>query len=279
MKKAILVLSLLSFAIPALAATVGGPELTVPEESLFLRDEAVNRSLDRYETEMDIRISLEIEIINKRKLTSAVDSTNMELEGQSYMVKFSGSFYDVFEPYVKIGSSNLEVRWIQHGSDIKVDTNPGLVWTMGAKAKLYKSPTYGVTLTLDAQYSDIDLDVDSVKIGGSTQTADAINKEFNIKELQLSLLASKKFAALMGKNDYYFVPYGGVIWNSSEIDIHFTQNTTLALYSTYDASNDEAFGLVFGCDIMPFYLSHYLLNVELRLISENAFTLGGTVKF
>ncbi len=280
MKKIIVILFILSFAAPCFASTVGSPEISIPEESLYLKNSAVNKTLDRYEYNTDIKGALEIEVVTKKKLTSApADTTDAELKGQSYMFKFSNNFYNSFEPYIKVGTSNLEVKWKQHNNDIRVETDHGFTWGAGVKAKLWEFKDYGVKLTLDLQYRNLDIDVDEATIGGSTATAAAINKKFEIKEWQTSLLASKKFIVPIGKNDYYLVPYTGLTFSSMDVDVYFTQSTTGALYSTYNASDDKIFGMVLGCDIMPFFLSYYLLNFELRLINETAITLGGTVKF
>ena len=279
MKSLIAALFILSISASALAATVGSPEITIPEQSLYLKQEAVNKALDRTEFNMNIKASMEIEFIIKRKLASADDVSDVELEGSSIMFKFSNNFYDIIEPYIKIGSSSFKVKWDQHDSDIEIETDPGFIWGMGAKAKLHEFKDYGVKLTLDVQCRDIDLDVDKGKIGGSTTTASAIDGLFKIKEWQTTLLASKKYIFPMGANDYYIVPYGGMTYSFLNVDASFTQSTTGALYSTYDASDENVFGIVLGCDIMPFFLSYYLLNFELRLMNETALTLGGTVKF
>ncbi|MBU1061263.1 MAG: hypothetical protein KJ952_00865, partial [Candidatus Omnitrophica bacterium] len=71
MKKIIMILFILSFAAPSMAATVGGPDITIPEESLFLKEEAVKTTLDRFEFDMDIRASMNIEVNFKKNLTSS----------------------------------------------------------------------------------------------------------------------------------------------------------------------------------------------------------------
>ena len=280
MKKIITILFILSFAMPSLAATVGGPEISIPEGSLFLKKEAVNKALDRHEYNMNIKTSLDVEVITKRELASApADVSSAELEGHNVMLKFSNNFYDVVEPYIKIGSSNLEVTWDQHSNNVKVETDPGFVWALGVKAKMWEFKNCGVKLTLDAQYMNIDLDVDKAKVGGSTTIAAAKDETFGINDLQVSLLASKKYIIPMGINDCYMVPYAGITFSSLDVDVSFTQSASGILYSTYNASDENPFGIVLGCDIMPFFLSYYLLNFELRLINETAFSLGGTIKF
>jgi len=277
MKSLIMALFILSIAVPSFAATVGSPEITIPEQSLYLKQEAVNKSLDRTEFNMNIKVGLDIEFITKKKLTSADDVSDAELEGSSVIVKLSNNFYDIIEPYIKIGSSSFQVKWDQHSNDVEIETKPGFVWGMGAKAKLWEFKDSGVKVTLDTQFRDIDLDVDDTRLGGSAVTSRA--EAFSIEEWQASLLASKKYILPIGVNDYYLVPYGGITYSSLDVDASFIQSTTGLLYSTYNASDENAFGLVLGCDIMPFFLSYYLLNFELRLINETAISLGGTVKF
>jgi len=282
MKKIIVTLFIMMFFMPslAIAVTVGGPELSIPEGSMFLKEKAVNETLNRHEYMNNIKTGLDIEIVSKRELASApADVSEAEIEGHNFMLKFSNNLYDVFEPYIKIGTSTLEVDWDQHGNNIRVESETGFAWGAGAKAKLWDFQDWGVKLTLDVQYRHTDLDIDKAKIGGSTSTAAARGENFEINEWQITLLGSKKLIIPMGKNDYYVVPYGGLTHSMLNADICFTQTGTGLLYSTYDASDENEFGLVAGFDIMPFYLSHYLLNFELRLINEYAFSLGGTIKF
>lgn len=277
MKKIITILFLLSFAAPLLAATVGGPEIGIPEESFYLKDEAVNRTLDRYEYHKNIKGSFEIEVIGEKELTSAAEVSNAKLEGQNYMFKVSQNFYNILEPYVKIGTSNLKVKWDQNSQSATVESNPSFMWGLGLKAKLYEFERYGVKLTFDTQYRSFDLGVDKAELSGSS--APPKGETFVITEWQTSLLASKKIVIPVRMRDYYLVPYAGLTLSWTDVKVDFTNSSTGQLFSTYDASDENVVGLVFGCDVMPSLLSWYLINVELRLINETAFTLGGTAKF
>ena len=281
-KKIIIVLFISVLMAPSFvsAASVGGPELSIPEISLFLKDKAVKKTLDRYDYAFNLKVGMDAEIVAKREFSSSPDDvTGAEMEGHNIMLKFSDNFKDIVEPYIKIGTSNLQMDWTQHGNDIRVESGTGFVYGVGAKVKLYDIKDWGVKLTLDTQYRRSDLDIDKAKIGDSDSVAAAINENFIIKEWQITLLGSKKLIIPMGENDYYIVPYGGLTYSMIEANIYFTQSTTGLLYSTYNAGDKNNIGLVLGFDIMPFYLSHYLLNFEMRLMNETAFTLGGTIKF
>ncbi len=263
----------------ALAATVGGPDMSVPEDSLFLKEQAIKNALDKFEEEVNIKVGLDMEIVTKRILSSATDVTDAEMDGYNFIFKVSNNYKDMLEPYIKIGTSSLEVEWEQHGDAVKVESNIGLSWGAGLKAKLWELKNYDVDLTMDLQYRHSDLGFDKAKVNGSESTASRINEDFTIDEWQTSLLASKKFIIPLGASDCYVIPYGGLTYLASDIDVNFMRSTSGQLYSTYNANDENEFGLVLGCDIMPFYLSYYLLNFELRLLNETALTLGGTVKF
>lgn len=282
MKKYIIITIILSlfFTSVSFAATVGGQaEMSVPEVSFISRARAIGETLDYYESEVKMKAGFDVEFISKRELETAIEDSDIKIEGQNVNLKFSMNYSDVLEPYVKIGTSNLRVKWGQYGNNIVVDAKPGLTLGGGLKAKLWEFAGSGVKLTLDGQYKDTQLDFDTAKMDGSTSTASAINETFDIKEWQISLLASKKFIFPMGMQDCYTVPYMGLTYSDSDVNVHFTQSTTGRLCSTYNAGNKNVVGLVFGCDIVPSLLSWYLFSVELRLINETAFSLSGTMRF
>jgi len=279
---AIAMILLLFFAGVSFAMTVGGPaDMSVPEASFFSKSRAVEYALDDYESAVKMKAGFDVELITKKELKTAADDTKAKIEGQNVNFKFSMNYSNVIElePYVKIGTSNLKVKWQQHGDSVQVDTKPGLVLGGGVKAKLWDFASTGIRLTLDGQYKDTQLDFDTAKINGSTAQASAINETFDMKEWQISLLASKKFIFPMGMQDCYTVPYFGLTYADSDVNVYFTQSTTDGLYSTYNASNDNVIGVVMGIDIIPSLLDWYLFSFELRLLNETAFTLSGTMKF
>jgi hypothetical protein len=283
MKKNILlipIILLLFFPGIAFALTVGGQaEMSIPETSFFSKARAVEETLDSYESALNMKAGLDVEFIFNKELKTAEDDTKAKIEGQNVNLKFSMNYSNLLEPYIKIGTSNLRVKWVQHDNNIMVDAKPGFVLGGGLKAKLYEFASTGIKLTLDGQYKDTQLDFDTAKIGGSTSTASAINETFEIREWQISLLASKKIIFPMGIHDCYSVPYMGLTYSDSDVNVHFTQSTLGLLYSTYHASNKDVLGFVFGCDIIPSLLSWYLFSFELRLLNETALTLSGTMKF
>ena len=270
----------LFFAGTSFALTVGGQaEMSVPEASFFSKQGAVEDALDSYESEVSMKASFDVEFISEKKLETSSETTNAKIKGQNANLKFSMNYSNVLEPYVKIGTSDLKVKWEQNGHDVAVDARPGLVLGGGVKAKLCEFASTGIRLTADAQYKDSQLDFDAAKLDGSSSLASATSETFDIKEWQVSLLASKKYVFLTGTQDCYAVPYVGLTFSDTDVNVHFIQSGTALMYSTYNAGDKNAIGAVLGCDIMPSLLSWYLFSFEVRLINETAFTLSGTAKF
>ncbi len=279
MKKITMILFLLMISLPlaAQAATVRSPEIGLPEESWLLKEDAVNSTLDRFEANINVKGSFDIEFLFNKKFDTSSEVTNAEMDGQNYMWTVSNNFSDVIEPYIKLGTSNLEVAWNTAGNSIVVESGSGFAWAVGVKATVLDRD---IKLSLDAQYKETDLDVDNMTLNSST--TNLINDKFKIEEFQLSLIGSKRLILPVGLKDYYIVPYGGVTFSSVNADVSFedtTGGTPYALYSLYEAEGSSPFGVVLGCDVMPSLLSHYLLNFELRLVNETALSLGGTIKF
>jgi len=281
MRNIIAILFLLSFAAPSFAATVGGQaDMSIPEASFFMKADAVEDALDSYESAVDMKAGFDVEFIVKKELEAdPADDKNIKIEGQNVDLKYSVNFSNVLEPYIKIGTSNLRVKWEQHDNNVVVEAKPGFVLGGGLKAKLWEFAYTGVKLTMDGQYKNTRLDFDKAKIGGSTSTASAINETFDIKEWQITLLASKEFMFPAGIQGCYSVPYAGLTYSDSDVNVEFTQSTSGLLYSTYHAGNKNPIGIVLGCDIVPALYSWYLYSFELRLINETAFSISGTMKF
>ncbi len=271
MRKNILIITIISslfFAGTSFALTVGGQaDMSMPEASFSSKEKAVEDTLNFFASDVKIKAGFDTEFIFKKELKTAKDDTKAKIEGQNVNLKFSMDYSDTVEPYIKIGTSNLSVKWTQHGNNIAVDAKPGFVLGGGLKAKLWESPATGIKLTLDGQYKDTQLDFDKAKINGSSSTASAGAETFEIREWQISLLATKKFIFPMGAHDCYTVPYVGLTYSDSDVNVQFTQDSTGLLYSTYYANNKNPIGVVLGCDIMPSLSSWYLFSFELRLLN------------
>ena len=260
------------------AATVGNPlDLDVPPRSAILRQEVVENTLDEYEQAFKIKASFDAEFLFDKDLHVNPDLKAAEMKGQWYMVKLGMTILNRIEPYVKVGTSNLEVKWRQgQGTrDIEVDAD-GFAWGGGLKANILE--LWGVRLTIDGQYRTTEPDV-SVTILDNTSINDK-GSVFKVDERQAGLFLSKKFEIPLKFQSIFLVPYAGAVYSDSNVDVSFKDpNNTQADYTLFEANNKNLCGAVIGCDIVPSLSNAFIYSIELRLADEIALSLGSTMKF
>lgn len=275
------ILFLLFFCLPrfCIAATVGNSiDTDVPARSAILRQEVIEQTLDECEQTVKIKNSIDGEFIFDKDLNASSELSSAEMEGKSYMAKLGITFFDRVEPYVKVGSSDLEAKWTHGTTSVKVDADNSLSWGGGVKALLWEFEDYGICLTGDFQYKVTDADVKECLVNSSKITGR--DTTFKIDEWQGALVVSKKFEIPLKWQSIYIVPYTGVDAGDSKVDVSFKDaaNTTVD-YSLYKANSDSIIGFVVGCDVMPSLSSSFSYNIELRLFNETALSAGGTMKF
>lgn len=261
------------------AATVGNAlDLDLPQRSAVLRQEIVKDTLDEYEQAVKIKGSFDIEFVFDKDLHVNPDLTKAEIKGQWYMAKFGMTILNRVEPYIKIGTSTLETRWKQSGAtEIEVGADNGFAWGGGLKANIVEFPS-GVRLTGDWQYRTTEPDVSEITVNGLA--VNDAGATFKVDEWQVSLLLSKKFEIPLKLQNIYVVPYTGISYADSNVDVSFRNaNSPTADYSLFDANNKKLYGFVLGCDIVPSLSSSFIYSIELRLVDETALSLGGAMKF
>lgn len=259
------------------AATVGNPlDLDVPRTSAVLRQQLIDQTLDEHEQALKIKTALDLEFIFDKNLHASYEMQGIELEGQWHMVKLGATIFNRIEPYIKLGTSDLEVRWKQGTEDIEVDADSGFAWGAGVKGKILELG--GIRLTGDIQYRATEADVGDISRGNTTVTDSGA--DFKIDEWQIALVLSKKFELPLKWQSLYIVPYTGFTFSDSNVDVKFQDPTNpTGDFSLFDACNEDKYGFLIGCDIMPDLTSSFSYSIELRLINELALTLGGALKF
>ncbi|MDO8602818.1 MAG: hypothetical protein Q7O04_03095 [Candidatus Omnitrophota bacterium] len=259
------------------AATVGNPlDLDLPQTSAALRQEVIDDTMDEYEQSVKIKTSIDAEFVFGKDLHVNPDLKGAELKGQWYMAKLGMTILNRVEPYIKVGTSNLEVKWKHNAEDMTVGAEYGVAWGGGVKANVLE--LWDIRLTLDGQYRTTDTDVTEATVGGIS--SDKGGAVFKVDEWQAGLFLSKKFEIPLKLNSIYVVPYTGVTYADSNVDVSFNNvNSPTGDYSLFDANNKKLYGLVLGCDIVPKFNSPFIYSLELRLVDEIALSLGGTIKF
>jgi len=258
------------------AATVGNAlDLDVPQRSAVLRQQMIENTLDEYEQIVKIKTSLELEVVFDKDLHVTDELSKAELKGQWCTAKFGMTIFNRVEPYVKIGTSNLEVNWKHGGQEMEVDAKEGFAWGGGLKANILEFQ--GIRLTGDAQYRTTEPDVATISVNNSSVSDSG---KFKVNEWQAGLFLSKKFEIPLKLQSIYTVPYAGLVYSDSNVDVSFyNADYPTTDYSLFDANNKKCYGFVLGCDIVPSLSSAFSYCVELRLVDEIALSLGGTMKF
>lgn len=260
------------------AATVGNSlDLDLPPRSALLREEVIEDAMDEYEQIIKIKAALDLEFIFDKDLHTSYEMQGAEIKGQWHMFKLGTTIFNRVEPYIKIGTSELEVEWNQGPRNIEVEADSGFAWGAGIKGVIWEFEDLGLRLTGDAQYRTTEPDVGDISVS-STSVTDT-GADFKIKEWQASLLVSRKFEVPLKWQSIYIVPYTGLSISDSTVDVSFVRAGDAADYSLFDANNDELYGFILGCDIMPSLSSSLAYSMEVRLLSETSLTLGGAMKF
>jgi len=261
------------------AATVGNSlDLDVPERSAILRQEVIEGTLDECEQAVKIKASFDMEFVFNKDLHVNNDLKGAELKGQWYTGKLGLTLFNRVEPYVKIGTSNLDVKWKQGAQEIEVDADYGFAWGGGLKVNIWEFENLGIRLTGDAQYRTTEPDVTEITVNSSIVKDSGA--KFRVDEWQAGLFMSKKFEIPLKLQSIYVVPYTGVTYADSNVDVSFNNSDMPgADFSLFDANNKKLYGFVLGCDIVPAMGSSFIYSLELRLVDEVALSLGGTVKF
>ncbi|MDP2922071.1 MAG: hypothetical protein Q8O12_06905 [Candidatus Omnitrophota bacterium] len=261
------------------AATVGNSlDLDIPERSAILREQAVDQALDSYEQAIKLTASFDAEFIFNKDLHTTSEVTGAELKGNWYMAKLGITILNRVQPYIKIGTSDLETEWKQGSTKMEVDADGGFAIGGGLKAKIWEFEDLGLRLTGDVQYRTTEPDAGTITVSGTRVTDPGAT--FDVNELQASLLVSKKFEIPLKWQSVYAVPYTGVSYADSNVDVHFVNTVNPGLDSSlFKANNKKCYGYVLGCDIVPSLSSAFIYSIELRLVDETALSLGGTMKF
>ena len=234
-----------------------------------------------------VKMGFDIEYIKERSLKSGEDIIEPELKGDWYLVRLGYPMFEgILEPYLKLGVSELEIKWQQYGSDIVIKGDVDFAWGMGAQLLVYEIPDFDVKFTIDGQYRATEPDIDDVSVNIPSRTVTA--SDFDVRDWQIVGIASMELPLdQLGQgirrrrgprkktNIYTLVPYVGLGYSNTDIDGTFAYNGVD--YDIGDARGDDKLVLLGGCNLV--FPENASVNVEARLISEVSMSGGATFKF
>ncbi len=233
-----------------------------------------------------VKMGFDIEYIKERSLKSSEDIIEPELKGDWYLVRLGYPMFEgILEPYLKLGVSELEIKWQQYGSNIVMKGDVDLAWGLGAQLLVYEIPDYDIKFTIDGQYRATEPDIDDVSVNIPSRSVTA--SDFDVRDWQIVAIASmelplnqlgqgiRKRRRARKTNIYTLVPYVGLGYSNTDIDGRFTYNGVD--YDIGDARGDDKLVLLGGCNLV--FPENASVNVEARLISEVSMSGGATFKF
>lgn len=208
-----------------------------------------------------------------KNISGTVTSTDVELEGMWHMARISCTLFDRFQPYFKMGISNLQMNWREAGEDIEAEADSAGAFGIGTKVLLmnFEDYNYNVKLTGSASLRRTDSDVQ--KVSGKT----IYSSKFEIREWQAALGLSTKFE-IPAYEDLAIIPYIGGVYSDTKTRVRFSAaRGDGATYNPGGDGNVDNFGLFIGCDAL--IASRFSLNLEGRFIDQTAASIGFSTLF
>jgi hypothetical protein len=273
------VIILLLSPIVSEAAPVGNVAKASVLKSVFLKRYFKDNytSYRRHEERLSIEpyVEFEYDKIMDRKFATQAGDTEFSFTG----TKLGAVIADKLILYVLLGAAAFEEEFQSMGSIVRMEAETDLAWGLGATVLAYerKLDSYflgldGAILRLgvDAKFRSVLADVDKVVIDGVGY--DGRDSRFDSLTLDWT---DWHIAAILSLQWDWFVPYIGVKY--SDADTEARASLAGMVYEFTNADTTNKIGAVFGTDLL--WQDKGFINVECRLIDEEAFSVGAGLKF
>ncbi|MFI5333903.1 MAG: hypothetical protein ACHQT8_01905 [Chlamydiales bacterium] len=236
----------LLFIAPGYALYNGNPALPkIPEEGFFIAKEAV----------LSLRGGYEGDLIFNRKM--GPHANKFKIFENFGALTFN--FDEKVDLYADFGSFYAEIRKSDDLRRLQFQTRDGLTWKVGARAILWD---YGETfLTLHVAYQNAWAGFREIVLNGSPLARKGGRLFYQEVEGSLSV----------GHQIDIFIPYLGIEGSYARAKLHHLPMEQIELHSR------SPVGLFLGSGFSPG--SKLMLNVEIRLIDDEAVALSGEIRF
>ncbi len=261
------VLSIVSFLVSLtslFAAPVGNPSFPqLIQEGLFI-------PCDSW---IDLRLGYEGDFIGDARMNQYAGGSgrvdNYAMNTNSATVTLN--FVDRLDVYAVFGSSRTCADWRFSQPEVvnrmQIGTKYRFLWAVGSRAILYE---WGCTiLGLGGRYSKTTSPISWGTINGTPTPARGARLEW--REWQVDLDLAHKIDL--------FIPYVGIKYSNAKAKVEgfsvpiANHGTT----GTLEMKNRSPIGLIVGCTLTTG--KYFMLNVEGRLIDEEALTISGDFRF
>lgn len=180
-------------------------------------------------------------------------------------------FFKYLDLFCLFGSSQICSQWrfanpLDEILNVQMETPHSFLWAVGGRAVLYKNERWD--LGFSGRYSSTDTDLRWATVDGANASVSGSNLHFH--EWQLGLAASYHIDL--------FTPYLGLNCFFAETEIDLPSFEIAQNGSTRNHFKSKVpVGLYLGCTLST--QKFFLLNVEARLISEEAVSISGDFGF
>ncbi len=227
----------------------GNPALPkCPEEGFYLAKEAT----------VGLRVGYEGDFVWNRKLNAHLHKFEIFENFGTATV----TFLDRLDLYASGGSFSAQVRQQHEDARLEFDTQNGGVWKAGGRAVVY---AYGETfVTVEAAYQQSRPALRDAALNGTPLERKGARLFY--REVGASLGAAHKIDI--------FIPYLGIEGSYAWAKLSHLKGAATARIK---AHSRYPVGLFLGCGLSPG--ARVIVNVEVRLVDEQAISLSGDLKF
>lgn len=225
------------------------------------------------------------EKVIEKPLDDYNEAVSAKIEGDWYLLGLGYRIGDRFEPYLRVGASEMDISWTERNSLIEIKGETDLALGAGLKILAYKAKLTNfaqLKLNLDGQIRYTEPEFDTVTIAGVSRSVSA--REFKIIEGRGAATIGFEISLkkILGDDiyeeeeiDFYLTPYAGVLYSDSKVSAEFEYSGSL--YDLSETEDKEKLHLITGVDISaPKYV---VLNVEAQIFDGESVSGGATVKF
>ena len=221
---------------------------------------------------INFRLGYEGDFVGDARMTQTEESSgrvdNFKQDTNSGTVTLN--IMDRLDLYGVFGSTRIcsDWRFTTTGTTqrAQVETNYQFLWAVGARASLYR---WGcTTLGLGGRYSASDLKPSWIAINGTPAATGSAS--FDWMQWQVDLDLSYKIDL--------FIPYIGVKYLNAKVKTGtYPEAVSSDGSGSLHMKNRTPVGIVVGCTLTTG--KYFMLNVEGRLIDEEAATISGDLRF
>lgn len=223
----------------------------------------------------DVELSMGVitDFITEKK----VDIDSGEFEMAAYMLRIGLSYLDRYNLYLDIGETDeMEFRYVLQGEKNVVEFTGDTIWGIGLSGLIYRWEN-GIEIGASASYREAEMTLTKATIDSAVWEKRTLNSIRNDKYQEFQV------AGELAWKTELITPYIGVKYSDAELGSDFTIGG-VSRRNTSSSNAAENVGIFLGFTLTPKTnmieeVCRLSINVEGRLIDEEAFNIGISYRF